>query len=431
MRKNTTTNVTTRHTSIKGVNRSTPVKTKLTAAGPINSSSTPSLAGEGLTVEPLVDSLYSSTQPQANVSKQPQLDAGEGRAHGHIHIDRFTLNGPLNHRPLGDLFYSFDELLGPVPAGARAYTPKRRMNPRPKAAYIKSSVINDEEMAQRLLFDCCPPQILQGHNVFGHGDLLDYCYAIFLGQLAYHKLTATPEEHDWWRTGRLINVSEVHLTGNFWVPPHLKMMFINAIDEANRGGKHRNVESCIALGFNATSRSVQQGVCIYDKAPLLEKQWSRPGQYQARLVEYIDGSIRIEVRLYEGGLAYRDLKSAANWANVDVDKLFFEVLAGFNVGNAIQPLLTADEESLLPKAELITYLLWLLKQDIRCLLSSSTVSRHARAIKRKVGIDILSGRRPDRLPELDLAQILTVGNIVPVPDWLIGIGRYRAPGQPL
>ncbi|WP_196232523.1 hypothetical protein [Variovorax paradoxus] len=44
----------------------------------------------------------------------------------------------------------------------------------------------------------------------------------------------------------------------------------------------------------------------------------------------------------------------------------------------------------------------------------------------KVGVDILSDRRPERLPELDLSEILTVENIVPVPDWLIeraAIGR--------
>lgn len=441
MRKTITTNTATPQAlpSAKGITSSTSAQTSLNSAGPTSTSPTARQAGTtiGDTVNtgagPIASASTggpkSATQHQSSTSNQSPPEATEDRGHGHIHIDRFTLNGPLNHDPLGELFYSFSDLLGPVVAGSSAYTPKRRKNPRPDDIYIKSSMVNDQKMAQRLLFDCCPPQILQRHNVFGHGDLLDYCYAIFLGQLAKHGLTATPQEHDWWKTGRSITVSEVHLTGNFWVPPHLKMMFVNAIDEANRSGKHRDIESCIALGFNATRRSTQQGVCIYDKAPLLLKQWSKPGEYQAKLMEYIDGSIRIEVRLYEGGLAYRDLKSAAKWADVDVNQLFFEILSGFNVGNAIQPLLTADEEKELTKSELITYVLWLLKQDIRRFLSASTISRHARAIKAKVGMDILCNRRPERLPQLDLTQILTVENIVPVPDWLIEMGRYRAPGQ--
>jgi len=352
-----------------------------------------------------------------------------GRSHGHIHIDRFTLNGPLEHDSLGEKFYRDDPDLGIIVAGASAYTPKRRKNPRPGDIFIKSSVFGHDERANRILFDCCPPQVLQGHNVFGHGKLLDYGYAVFLKQLELHRLTATPEEHVWWKTGRTITVSEVHLTGNFWIPPHLKMMFINAIDEANKSGKHRAIDSCIALGYTASRRSAQQGACIYNKAPLLLKEWSKPGVYQGKLIELANGSIRIEVRLYEGGLTTRELKSASCWANVDVDQLFFDVLSGFNVGNTIQPLLTGDEEKLLTKAELITYLLWLHKHDLRELLSASTISRHSRAIKLKAGVDILSDRRPERLPALDLSEILRVENIVPVPDWLIEAGRYWPPGR--
>jgi len=91
-------------------------------------------------------------------------------------------------------------------------------------------------------------------------------------------------------------------------------------------------------------------------------------------------------------------------------------------------LLTEDEEKLL-KAELITYALWLLKQDLLRLWSVSTIFRYSRAIKQKVGVNILSNRRPERLLALDLSEILTVENIVPVPGWLIEAGRYWAPGR--
>jgi hypothetical protein len=71
----------------------------------------------------------------------------------------------------------------------------------------------------------------------------------------------------------------------------------------------------------------------------------------------------------------------------------------------------------------------LLKQDLHRLLSPSTISRHSRAIKQKVGVDILSDRRPERLPSLDLSEILRVENIVLVPDWLIEAGKYWPPGR--
>jgi hypothetical protein len=348
---------------------------------------------------------------------------------GHIHIDRITVNGPLEHEPLGELFYYIDEQFGLMAAGASAYTPKRRKNPLPDDLYIKSSSVQDNKLAYRLLFDCCPPQILQGHNFFGHSDLLDYVYSIFDQQLIKHGLTATPDERKLWRTGKLISLSQIHLTGNFWMPRDLKMKFLDAIDEANRSGKHRDIASCITLGFAETRRSTHQVACIYDKHPLLLKQWKKPGVYQAQLLEFADGSIRIEIRLYVDGLARRKLKNVAAWADVDVDALFFEVLGGFNVGNAIQPLLTAHEQKELSKTELVTYILWLLKQDLSSLLSPSTVNRHQRAILKTTGIDISGHRRPERLPELDLSEILTPANLVPIPDWAYESGRYWAPGQ--
>jgi Phage replication protein CRI len=348
---------------------------------------------------------------------------------GHVHIDRLTVNGPIEHIPLGELFYKDIYGFGLIPAGASAYTPKLRKNPLPDDLYIKSSEIQSNGMAYRLLFDCCPPQILQGHNFFGHSNLLDYAYTIFERQLLKHKLTATDVERALWRTGNRISLSMVHLTGNFRIPSHLKTMFINAIDEANSRGKHRDIESCITLGFTEARRSTQQTACVYDKLALLDKHWRKPGVYQAKLKALADGSIRVEIRLYEGGLAYRGLKSAAAWATLDVDALFFELLAGFNIANAIQPLLTPYEEELLSPSELITYTLWIHNERLERLLSASTISRHARAIENKVNIDIRSHRRPEKLPELDLKTLLSPANLVPLPEWAAASGRYWAPGQ--
>lgn len=348
---------------------------------------------------------------------------------GHIHIDRLTVNGPIEHTPLGELFYKDTGDLGMIPVGASAHTPKLRKNPLPDDVYIKSSEVQPTGLAYRLLFDCCPPQILQGHNFFGHSNLLDYAYTIFDRQLLKHKLTATDIERAHWRTGKLIKVSQVHLTGNFWMLSHLKPMLINAIDEANSSGKHRDIETCITLGFTEARRSTQQTACVYDKFALLDKHWKKPGEYQAKLKVLADGSIRVEIRLYKDGLVYRGLNSAAAWENLDVDALFFELLAGFHIANAIQPLLTPYEEEQLSPSELITYTLWMHNERLERLLSASTISRHARAIESKVNIDIRSHRRPEKLPELDLKELLSPANLVPLPDWAAASGRYWAPGQ--
>lgn len=348
---------------------------------------------------------------------------------GRIHIDRMTFCGPLKHEPLGDLIYKHFPDLGWVPVGASAYTPKRRRNALPDEMFVKSYDVQDDELAYKIRFDCCPPQVLQGHNVFGHANALDYVNAIFEQQLAKHGRSVTPTERDLWRTGRLIYMSEVHLCGNFWFPPHLKAMLLDAIDQANRSGKHRDIVSCITLGFGPTRRSNAHTLCLYDKLPLLLKEWGSPGTSQAKLLELADGSIRIEVRLYEGGLAHRNLKSLQQWINLDVDAVFFELLAGYNVSNAIQPLLTADEEKMLGKSELVTYTLWLLNQDLDRFLSLSTICRHRKSIKKATGMDIRSHRRPERLPVVDLSELLVQSNIVQVPDWLLESDRFWKVGQ--
>lgn len=348
---------------------------------------------------------------------------------GHIHIDRITVNGPLEHQPIGETFYWKDPIAGVIAAGASAYTPKRRRNPLPDDLYIKSSDIQSNEMAYRLLFNCCPPQQLQGHNIFGHGDLLDYVNTILERQLAKHGRSISEVERDLWRSGRRITVSDIHLTGNFRIPAHLKAMTFDAIDQSNRSGKHRDIASCITLGFNETRRSNHHTVCLYDKFALLTKEWTKPGTYQSALMDLVDGTIRVEIRLHEAGLSHRNLKPVEAWADRDVDSLFFELLAGYDVTNSIQPILTEDEVKMLADKEAIMYLLWLHGEDIGKLFSKSTISRHSRSIFAKTQIDILSHRRPEKLPQLDLRQVLTPENLVPVPSWLQGTDRYWAPSR--
>lgn len=370
--------------------------------------------------------MYQATSPaKSTTSKSSQPSSLEA---GHVHIDRLTVSGPLAHKPLGELIFKDDPMVGLYPVGASPYTPKRRRNALPDEMFVKSHEVQNDEMAYRIRFDCCPPAILQGHNVFGHADALDYVNVIFDRQLAKHGLTVEDVELQLWREGREVHLSQVHLCANFWLPSDLKKAFINAIDEANSSGKHRDIESCITLGFGPVKRSTHHTVCIYDKHALLQKAWKDPGDGQARLMAMMKDTIRIEVRLYEGGLAYRNLKPLKNWVDLDTDALFFDVLKEYSISNVIQPELTADEQKMLSKTELVTYTLWLLKQDLGQLLSESTISRHQRSIKSKTGIDIRGRRQPAALPAVDLSEVLTPANIVPVPSWLPA-DRYWTVGR--
>ncbi len=375
---------------------------------------------------------------------------------GHVHIDRITVSGPLDHRPLGELFYKSvpgsDEEVFPV--GAQAYTPQRRKNPLPDDIFVKSHTVQADGRAYGIRFDCCPPQVLQGHNLFGHNNPLDYAYAIFDRQTAKHEIPVTSEEREMWRTGKLITLTELHLTGNLGCPANAKPFIFDAIDQNNPSGKHRDYETCITLGYGPKGRSQHRVATLYDKFCLLSVAWPNPGPLQAELLRLAEQSIRVEIKLYSQWLrtygvnpagkivnlavlrkkdpkaaeAFRSLAHAAAWAWVDVDALFFELLAGYNIRNSIQRLLTEDEVKMLSKAERRAYVLWLKGEDLRNHFGRTAVYGLVRSVKEKTGgIDMAGRRRPELLPEIDLEQILRPANLLPPPPALMGTAYYWTP----
>lgn len=345
---------------------------------------------------------------------------------GHIHIDRIKVNGPMEHSPIGELFYkAVGEEGFVVPVGSSAFKPKSKR--KLADVYTRSKDVQDDGKALMLEIDCCPPKLLQKHNFFGHADLLDYTYAVFDLQTRKHGLIVLPDDRDYWRTGQ-VGLTLIHLTGNFRCPSSAKLPIIDAIDQNNREGKHRDCETCISLGHTEIRRSVYHGATVYDKAVVLRGDWKKFGPFQAKLIALADGSIRVEIKLFSQWLIQRDLQYVMRWADIDVDALFFEILGKYNIQNAIQPLMTEDEQAMLSRAGRRAYLLWLNGESLSDHFSRTTVWKYNSEILAKTGIDMRGDRRPDKLPLVDMVEILTPENLVPVPEWAIGTQYYWPPG---
>lgn len=346
-----------------------------------------------------------------------------------VHIDRIDIGGHLTHQPLGHVFYAIYDG-EPVAAGASAVKPQPSKSA--EDVYVRSRHIEGaDELATWLEFNCCPPQILQGHNVFGHGDMQDYVSAIFERIVAKFplKLRPTPEEWERWHSGN-VQVNHVHLAANFFIAEGLKMPTFDAIDRNNPKGKKRDHLTSISLGFNGDRRSEYQAATVYCKGVELQTKWKRPGKYQTSIIKLMNGAIRVEVKLFRKALKQLGLSRVKDWAGVDVNKLFFDALAKFNIANSIQPLLTEDERQALTNKERLAYVAWLEGHQLADFMGRGTVWKHVKAVKDKVGIDMAAHRRPDKLPALDMKEVLLRSNIVPVPDYLPGLPnrRYWAPG---
>lgn len=343
-----------------------------------------------------------------------------------VHIDRIHVAGPFDHKPIGELFYKALDEETAIPVGASAFKPNTKRNP--EDIYIRSKEVQHNGRAYMLEFDCCPPQILQGHNFFGHGNLLDYTYAMFDRQTRKFGLAVDPSQREDWRTGQ-VGMTCIHLCANFWCPPDTQLLVVDAIDSNNRKGKHRDEDTCITLGFTPKRRSMYHCATTYAKAVLLSRDWRRPGPLQTRIVGAAERSLRVEIKVYLNWLSENDMNYVSRWRDVDVNEIFFKLLAHHNIANAIQPLMTDEERNLLTNAELRAYMLWLQGADLSKLFSRTAVWKYNTLILKKTGIDMRGHRRPEKAPKLDLREILVPENIVPIPQWAHeNPRRYWAPG---
>ena len=343
------------------------------------------------------------------------------------HFDRIAVFGGLHHKPIGELFYKLYED-APVAVGSAAFKPNRSRAP--DDVYIRSRDIEGRSnpMANKLEFNCCPPQILQGHNFFGHNSLQDYVTAIFEQQVDKFNLRPSAEERHRWHYGD-VDLSHVHLCANFWFPEGSQRMAIDAIDANNVEGKHRDDETCISLGYNGDSRSEYRSVTAYDKHVLLSKLWKRPGHYQSRILRTSRRSFRVEIKLFRRLLKEQGLAKVRDWRNQDVSALYFKYLAAFNIANSFQPLLTPDECTGLKRGALRAYTLWLNGEDLSRHYGRTTVAKYIKEVRGTIGIDMTAHRRPEKLPPLNLTELLVPENVVPVPRWGIESGRYWWPGR--
>jgi len=85
---------------------------------------------------------------EAELQPAPSSHQTNSAARGHVHIDRITVCGPLEHEPIGDIFYkAAPTLLGVgdlMPAGSQAYTPSRRGSAHADDIFVQSKQLSSD-----------------------------------------------------------------------------------------------------------------------------------------------------------------------------------------------------------------------------------------------------------------------------------------------
>jgi hypothetical protein len=333
-----------------------------------------------------------------------------------VHIDKIHIYADCYHEAFGDLFY-FDDLDGDVIPGAAAKV-EGNLKEGGGSFFLRSKQIDSDGMGHSLELECCPPKVLQKHNLFGHCNLIYYVYTL-LDLITRRKgISIDEEQKELWHQGKGIRVTEVHLTANFRCPREHVLPIIDALDQNHLEGKQRVFPTSITLGRASKKRSDYHSVTVYDKHQELKSAFPKPGQIRTKLIEEAAKGIRVEVRLAAKELKLYEFYQAYAWWNVDVVSLYFDVLNRYNLTHAIQRLLTTDEEKNLTRSELNIYKLWLHGERLEDLCASRTSRwKYQKSIFDKTGVDISGSRRPEPLPKIDLKQVFSPGNTLPVPEW--------------
>ncbi|KVN13892.1 hypothetical protein WT09_16735 [Burkholderia stagnalis] len=309
--------------------------------------------------------------------------------------------------------------------------------------YIQSKQISRQLRAARAIYiDCCPPKVLQGHNVFGHAVLQDYVYEILDRVTRALGIDVRPEDRALWRAGT-VHLTEIHLTANFSCPRNLIVPVMDAVDLGNRHGKQRILPTWVKLGLTPSGNSASHTLTLYDK---LEEMaglfpWPTTPLQRKLLKEAREGGLRAEVKLHSQGLnsmskslskslgGQIDLKNIASWSRVDVAELFFEVFRRYEVVHAVQPVPSVAQLKLLKLKELNVYTNWLLGRSLKEQLPNrGTARRYAAVIEQKTGVNIRVARWGDEVrPAVDLKDLFAPTNVRVVPGWALGTRWYSPP----
>lgn len=341
-----------------------------------------------------------------------------------IHIDKIRIQAPCYHKPTGRLAYFDEDALGMVPV---ASSPNQKaLKDGGKRAYIHSKDVNGRTgMANMIEIHCCPPLVLQRHNVFGHQNLQTYAYNILDLATASLGIDVREEDRDEWRRGAM-GLTEIHLTGNFGCPHSAIVPVIQAVDDNNFAGKKRQLPTWITLDNGTEKNSTFYALTIYGKHAELKNKaaFRSPGPVRKKLLAETYNAIRAEVKIRSDGLKHMDLAYVSRWKNVDVSALFFDIFSKYNVAYAVQRLLTEDELQCLTRAERKAYTLWLLGTDIEDQYARTGAWSMTKRIYDKTGIWVKSKKRPVAMPDLDLRDVFSPDNVLPVPDWLLSTEFY-------
>lgn len=271
-----------------------------------------------------------------------------------------------------------------------------------------------------------PVKWLQGHNVFGSGDLHGLLVAT-LSKLV--RLGILPPGLDARTLGILAGratVSRIDVTGMYELPSLAAVRSWLKAAESSAYLRHRGRGTLTREGTlyfgKGSRRSMLKIYCKGDELAAHKLPEKLP--YREAVETWAQNKLRVELQLRSLALKDRNLDTVAAWGDNDPSMVLNEYLSGLDL--TAQMPLTAPELEKIPSHLRSSYQHWFTGVDLRTILSRRTWYRHRRELL-AFGVDI-AVRRPVEQPKA-VPQLRTVleARPVSVPDWAYGTAAFFEP----
>lgn len=288
---------------------------------------------------------------------------------------------------------------------------------------------HSDTYCSHILLSGNPIKFLQGHNVWGSGDVTGLVFDTFLkvlslinipGQLPSYPMASINTS---WFT-RIDLTAMYHLRDGSEVNNWLR----SAEFAANTRHSGRGQMTNGTLYFGKTSR--RWSLKFYHKGQELNDNKKHQRDLPPEVLQFADKSLRCEVTLRGKELDEIGLANVFDWEDVEAEDVYNRYLNKLELSDNMHTVEPAKLKNLPPRLVAV-YHCWTRGDDIREMLSRNTFYRYRKQLKEELGINISvrqPSTEPDRSNVVPLVRILEA-KPVEIPHWAYGTDLYYEPNM--
>lgn len=308
------------------------------------------------------------------------------------------------------------------PSGEIEWSTERRL----QVEGSHSSVVSVRGTGSLLEISGSPAKFLQGHNLFGSGDVREAVTQTMEKLTACLELVPSERERELWRLG-LYDLTRVDVTRMYDLrTPERVRSALEALRTVARVSQQKTScygSSTVYVGQKSRRLSLK----LYDKlTELLSRGHGLPDtmapEWHQKLLEWAAGKLRGELTLRGKELAERGLRYGFFWSPAVAEMLFDERIGKLELSDTVR--LGDEQISGLPGKLVAVYDAWRAGRDLRQLYCRRTFYRYRKQLL-EFGIDIARVR--PRVVQVEaeyvggepLRALLTEPGVEP-PEWAKG-----------